>query len=76
MNSNSPIPLGKYEHYKGGHYEVLGEAKHSETEESLVVYRPLYGAGDWWVRPKVMFLETVTVNGVAVPRFRHLGPMT
>ena len=54
-------------------YEVLGVARHSETEEELVVYRPLYGGGGLWVRPRVMFLEPVRVNGQAVPRVQYLG---
>lgn len=74
MPSNEPVP-GRYRHYKGNEYEVLGVARHSETDELLVVYRPLYGEGGLWVRPLAMFLETVTVNGEPVPRFAHLGPM-
>jgi hypothetical protein len=74
MPSNEPVP-GRYRHYKGNEYEVLGVARHSETDELLVVYRPLYGEGALWVRPLAMFLETVTVNGEPVPRFTHLGPM-
>lgn len=74
MPSNEPAP-GRYRHYKGNEYEVLGVARHSETDERLVVYRPLYGEGALWVRPLAMFLETVTVNGEPVPRFVHLGPM-
>ena len=60
---------GRYVHYKGGEYEVLGVARHSETEEELVVYRALYGEHGLWVRPAAMFGETVTVDGKAVPRF-------
>lgn len=65
---------GRYRHYKGGLYRVVGVARHSETEEELVVYEPLYGAGGLWVRPRAMFLETVTVGGRTVPRFEYLGP--
>ncbi|MBM4119853.1 MAG: DUF1653 domain-containing protein [Nitrospira sp.] len=61
---------GRYQHYKGKDYEVIGCARHSETEEELVVYRALYGERGLWVRPKKLFLETVTVNGLSVPRFR------
>jgi hypothetical protein len=68
-------PPGRYQHYKGNFYEVLGVARHSETDEELVVYRPLYGDRGLWVRPKVMFCETVVVDGQAVPRFRHVGPL-
>ena len=67
-------PPGRYQHYKGGFYEVLGVARHSETDEELVVYRPLYGDRGLWVRPKAMFCDSVTVEGRAVPRFRYVGP--
>lgn len=63
---------GRYRHYKGGEYEVIGLACHSETHEWLVVYRPLYehaGLPDLWVRPYTMFTEEVTVDGVTQPRF-------
>ena len=68
------IPPGRYRHYKGGLYEVLGVARHSETEEELVVYRALYGESGLWVRPKAMFQDQVTVEGQRVPRFAYLGP--
>jgi hypothetical protein len=64
---------GRYRHYKGNEYTVLGVARHSETHEELVVYRQEYGDHGLWVRPKKMFLETVTVDGEEVPRFRCLG---
>ena len=66
-----PIPQGIYRHYKGNLYQVLHTAQHSETEESLVVYRCLYGEYGVWVRPLVMFSETVTVDGDGkqLPRF-------
>ena len=67
------IPAGRYRHYKGKEYEVIGVARHSETEEQLVVYRTLYGDFDLWVRPLAMFTETVVVAGVATPRFAYLG---
>ena len=68
---------GIYEHYKGKQYEVIGIAHHSETLEELVVYRalydhPQYGKNALWVRPAAMFAETVTINGVEVPRFKKL----
>lgn len=66
------IPTGRYRHYKGKEYEVIGVARHSETEEEFVVYRTLYGNFDLWIRPKSMFLETVAVNGEQVPRFQHI----
>ena len=63
------IPQGIYRHYKGNLYQVLHTAQHSETEESLVVYRCLYGGYGVWVRPLTMFTETVMVDGKQVPRF-------
>jgi len=65
--------IGKYRHYKGNEYEVIGIAKHSETLEELVVYRALYGENQIWVRPKEMFLEDVTIEGKKQARFRFLG---
>ena len=65
---------GRYRHYKGNDYIVLGVAHHSETMEELVVYRPEYGERGLWVRPKSMFVATVEVDGRAVERFRYLGP--
>lgn len=64
-----PLTLGRYRHYKDLPYEVIGVARHSETHEPLVVYRPLYGEGAMWVRPYAMFIEEVEVNGVRRPRF-------
>ncbi len=63
------IRPGRYRHYKGNFYEVLGVARHSETEEPLVVYRCLYGDRSLWVRPLAMFTEEVDVDGRKVPRF-------
>ena len=63
------VKPGLYTHYKGGQYEVIGVATHSETEQSLVVYRPLYGERGLWVRPLEMFCETVERDGERVPRF-------
>jgi len=67
------IEIGAYRHYKGGEYEVLGVARHSETDEQLVVYRPLYGERALWVRPLTMFCENVLVDGVKTARFSRLG---
>ena len=67
------VRLGKYRHFKGGDYEVIGIAKHSETLEDMVVYRALYGDGGLWVRPVSMFSETVTVRGKQPKRFSFLG---
>jgi len=67
------IKIGKYQHFKGNNYEVIGIAKHSETMEELVVYRALYGEHGLWVRPLKMFLEEVEFEGNKVPRFKYLG---
>ena len=67
------IPTGRYRHYKGKEYSVLGVARHSETQEELVVYRQEYGDHGLWVRPAKMFLETVWVDGKKVPRFQYMG---
>ncbi|WP_339767808.1 DUF1653 domain-containing protein [uncultured Paraglaciecola sp.] len=63
------IQIGKYRHYKGNDYEVIGVARHSEDESELVVYRPMYGEGGLWVRPLSMFVEFVEVDGESIPRF-------
>lgn len=63
------LKIGKYRHFKGGMYEVLSLANHSETLEKMVIYRALYGEGEVWVRPLSMFLDTVTRDGVTQPRF-------
>lgn len=63
---------GRYRHFKGNDYQVLGVARNSETQQSMVVYRALYGDGGLWVRPLSMFTERVIVDGVAVPRFKWL----
>ncbi|CCQ09564.1 FIG00351101: hypothetical protein [Pseudoalteromonas luteoviolacea B = ATCC 29581] len=67
------IKPGLYQHYKGNLYRVLFVATHSETQESLVVYQTQYDKFDHWVRPLSMFIETVTIEGKAIPRFRFLG---
>ena len=64
---------GRYRHYKGNFYEVIDVARHSETEEELVVYRKLYGDNSLWVRPLAMFMENVPVDGRSVPRFEWVG---
>jgi len=70
---NEKIKLGKYEHYKGHQYEVIGVAKHSETMEELVVYKALYGDMGLWVRPLAMFLETIEKDGKQISRFKFIG---
>ena len=73
MNAESPIPLGRYRHFKGNEYSVVGFARHSETEELMVLYVPLYGKGGYWVRPLTMFTATVDVDGEAKPRFAYIA---
>ncbi len=65
------IKAGRYRHYKGNYYDVIGVARHSETEQALVVYRPQYGDKGLWVRPLEMFTETVEVDGSVKPRFAY-----
>ena len=67
------LRTGRYRHYKGNFYEVIGIARHSETEEEMVVYRKLYGDHSLWVRPLGMFVEDVPVDGKMVPRFEWVG---
>ena len=71
QSDNGPAP-GKYRHYKGSLYDVIGVARHSETEEPLVVYRALYGAHGLWVRPLDMFLSEVELDGQSMRRFAPL----
>jgi hypothetical protein len=66
------VKTGLYEHYKGNKYQVIDVATHSETEEKLVVYRPMYGDMALWVRPLAMFVESVEIDGKATPRFKFL----
>lgn len=71
------VKSGKYQHYKGEFYEVIGVARHSETLEELVVYRALYDSEEFgenalWVRPKKMFLEEINVDGKKVSRFQYI----
>ncbi len=76
MSDLTPLPdtaLGLYRHHKGGEYEVIGVARHSETHEPLVVYRPLYNNTGWWVRPHAMFFENVVVDGAPQPRFKRIA---
>lgn len=66
------IKLGKYRHFKGNEYEVIGVAKHSETLEEMVVYKALYGDGGLWVRPASMWNETITRDGKTFKRFTYI----
>ncbi len=74
----APLPPeprpGRYRHYKGNEYRVLGLARHSESLEPLVVYQALYGERGLWVRPAAMFVETIEVTGQRVPRFAFVAP--
>lgn len=67
------LKKGIYRHYKGNLYEVLDTARHSETEEWMVVYKTLYGDFSTWVRPYEMFVENVEVEGRMVSRFEYVG---
>lgn len=67
------MKAGIYRHYKGQYYQVAQVASHSETGEQLVVYRCLYGDYSWWVRPLVMFQESVFVDGINQPRFSYIS---
>lgn len=66
-------PPGRYRHYKGGLYDVLGTVRHSETLEPMTLYRALYGAQGLWVRPAAMFAGSVVIDGVKQPRFRQVS---
>lgn len=68
----SNIKPGRYLHYKGKQYQVIGVARHSETLEEMVVYRPLYGDRGLWVRPATMFMESVVVDGEQISRFEFI----
>ena len=67
------IKIGKYRHFKGNEYEVVGIAKNSETLEEMVVYRALYGDGGLWIRPASMWNETVERDGKVFKRFEFIG---
>ena len=66
-------PLGRYRHYKGLDYQLLGVVRHSESLEPMVLYRPLYASRGDWVRPYTMFFEDVVIDGVKQPRFARIG---
>lgn len=77
MPSPAALPAeprpGRYRHYKGNDYRVLGVARHTESGELLVVYQALYGEHGWWVRPHAMFCEHVEIAGQRVPRFAFVA---
>jgi hypothetical protein len=66
-------PLGRYRHYKGMEYDVIGTVRHSETLEPLTLYRALYGEHGLWVRPAARFNEDVVIDGITQPRFRKIS---
>jgi hypothetical protein len=66
-------PPGRYRHYKGMEYDVVGTVRHSETLEPLTLYRALYGEHGLWVRPAAMFSEDVIIDGIQQPRFRKIA---
>lgn len=67
------IEPGIYQHYKGNRYEVIGVGRDTETEEQVVIYRPLYESDTpYWVRPYKMFVESITIDGISIPRFKKI----
>lgn len=73
MKKDKKVKTGIYKHYKGNLYEVLDMARHSETEELLVVYRTLYDESGTWVRPYEMFIEDVKLEDKVLKRFEYMG---
>jgi hypothetical protein len=73
LNPNEAIQIGKYRHYKGNYYEVISMATHSESLESMVVYRALYGSKGVWVRPAHMWNERVVTPDGEMKRFEYVG---
>ncbi len=67
------MKLGRYRHYKGNEYELIGVGRHSETLEEMVIYKALYGNGEIWVRPLGMWDDIIIVNGKTVKRFEFIG---
>ena len=72
----SETPLGRYRHYKGRLYDVVGTVRHSESLEAMTLYRALYGAQGLWVRPAAMFNEQVVIDGIRHPRFTRVADDT
>ena len=72
MATNAIIPLSVYRHYKGNQYEAIGNAKHSETLEDMVIYKALYGDGGTWVRPLSMWENLIEVDGKTIKRFEYI----
>ncbi len=67
------LKIGTYQHFKGNYYQVLHIARHSETEEYMVVYHPKNNKNDIWVRPLNMFAETIEINGNKQQRFSYIN---
>ena len=67
------LKKGVYEHYKKMRYRVIGVAHHSETLEEMVIYKALYGDGGYWIRPLLMFMENVHIEGKDIPRFTYIS---
>jgi len=72
LSMSNLISPGLYIHYKGNEYQVIGTAKHSETEEDLVIYFPIKSPEQLWVRPLAMFLEYIELNGEKIQRFKKI----
>ena len=72
--TNTPLKPGIYRHFKGNRYEVIDLVKHSETEETLVLYRALYGERGLWVRPLAMLVGNQQLDDQVAPRFSYEGP--
>ena len=73
MSAAQMLRPGRYRHFKGKEYQVIGTARHSETREEMVVYRALYGDGGLWVRPAAMWSEMIERGGQTVRRFTYIG---
>jgi hypothetical protein len=77
MSETPLVTPGRYQHYKGGKYRVIGIGKNTETENDVVIYQPLHESDvTYWVRPYEMFFDTVQVEGEKIPRFRKIGDDT
>ena len=73
LSEEFSVRPGRYRHFKGGAYRVIGTARHSETGEPMVVYRALYGDGALWVRPAAMWNEEIERDGRRMRRFTYEG---
>ncbi len=73
MDALPTVKLGRYRHFKGNEYELIGLVRHSETLEAMVLYRPLYNESGLWVRPLSMWNEEIERDGYKGPRFQYIG---